>query len=72
MELYGCTVTYREQADAQIKRLGAALARQTGQVESDKIRHVFQSLAVRLAKGNAALFLNRTPSFPNPEVDGQE
>ena len=53
-------------------RLGAALARQTGQDESDKIRHVFQSLAVRLAKGNAALFLNRTPSFPNPEVDGQE
>ena len=63
---------WEEQADVQIKRLGAALARQTGQDESDKIRHVFQSLAVRLAKGNAALFLNRTPSFPNPEVDGQE
>ena len=63
---------WEEQADVQIKRLGAALARQTGQEESDKIRHVFQSLAVRLAKGNAALFLNRTPSFPNPEVDGQE
>ena len=63
---------WEEQADVQIKRLGAALARQTGQDESDKIRHVFQSLAVRLAKGNAALFLNRTPSFPNPEIDGQE
>jgi hypothetical protein len=63
---------WEEQADVQIKRLGAALARQTGQDESDKIRHLFQSLAVRLAKGNAALFLNRTPSFPNPEVDGQE
>jgi hypothetical protein len=63
---------WEEQDDVQIKRLGAALARQTGQDESDKIRHVFQSLAVRLAKGNAALFLNRTPSFPNPEIDGQE
>jgi hypothetical protein len=46
---------WEEQADVQIKRLGAALARQTGQGESDKIRHVFQSLA----KDNAALFLNR-------------
>ena len=63
---------WEEQADVQIKRLGAALARQTGQDESDKIRHVFQSLAVRLAKGNAALFLNRTHSFPNTEVDGLE
>jgi hypothetical protein len=63
---------WEEQAEAQIKRLGAALARQTGQEEAEKIRHVFQSLAVRLAKGNAALFLNRTPTFPDPEVDGQE
>ena len=38
---------WEEQADIQIKRLGAAFARQTGQEESDKIRHVFQSLAVR-------------------------
>ena len=63
---------WEEQADVQIKRLGAALARQTRQDESDNIRHVFQSLAVRLAKGNEALFLNRTPTFPDPEVDGQE
>ena len=63
---------WEEQAEAQIKRLGAALARQTGQEEAEKIRHVFQSLSVRLAKGKAALLLNRTPSFPDPEVDGQE
>ena len=63
---------WEENAEAQIKRLGAALARQTGQEEAEKIRHVFQSLSVRLAKGNAALFLNRTPSLPDPEVDGQE
>ena len=55
-----------------MKGLGAALARQTGKEEAEKIRHVFQSLSVRMTKGNAALFLNITPSFPDPAVDGQE
>ena len=41
-----------------------ALARQTGQEESEAIRH--------LAKGNAALLLNRVPNFPSPDIDGQE
>ena len=36
---------FEEQAEYQIKRLGAALARQTGQEEAGKIRHVFQSLS---------------------------
>ena len=63
---------FEEQAEYQIKRLGAALARQTGQEEAEKISHVFQSLSVRLGKGKAALFLNKTPSFPDPAVDGQE
>ena len=39
---------WEEQADIQIKRLGAALARQTGQEEAEQIWHVFLSLAVRL------------------------
>ena len=38
---------FEEQAEYQIKRLGAALARQTGQEEAEKIRHVFQSLSMR-------------------------
>ena len=63
---------WEEHAGAQIKKLVAALTRQTGQEEAEKIRHVFQSLPVRLGKGNTALFLNRTPSFPDPEVDSQE
>ena len=63
---------WKEQAETQIKRLGAAPSRQTGQEKSVKIKHVFQSLSVSRAKGNAALFLNRTPSFPDPEVDGQD
>ena len=53
---------WEEQAVLQIKKVGAALARQTGQDEGEKQRHLFQRLAVLLAKGNSALFLNRMPS----------
>ena len=60
---------WHESAVEQIKKLGSALARHTGQEESDKIRHLYQGLAVRLAKGNASLFLNRTPAFPAPKID---
>ena len=63
---------WHEQAVIQIKRMGAALARNTGQDEADKTRHLFQRLAVLLAKGNAALFLNRLPSHPSPDIDGTE
>ena len=63
---------WHESAVEQIKKLGSALARNTGQEESDKIGHFYQGLAVRLAKGNASVFLNRTPVFPAPEIDGDE
>ena len=56
----------------EIKRIGSALARHTGQPEGDAIRHLFQRLAVSLAKWNAALFLNRVPTFPHPTIDGVE
>ena len=32
--------------------------------------NLFQRLGVLLVKGNAALLLNRIPSFPLPPVDG--
>ena len=54
-----------------MKRLGSALARHTGQEESEAIRHVGQRMAVLLAKGNASLLLNRIPAFPSTEIDGQ-
>ena len=63
---------WHERAVQEIKKLGAALARQTGQEESEAVRHLFQRLSVLLVRGNAALFLNRTPSFPDPQVDGLE
>jgi hypothetical protein len=49
---------------AELKKLGAALARHIGEEESDKIRHFYQRLAILLVKGNAALFLNRLPKSP--------
>jgi hypothetical protein len=61
---------WEELAEKQIKRLGAALARHTGQEEAEKTRHLFQRLAVLLAKGNAALFLNRVPCHPSAVIDG--
>ena len=55
---------WHDQTVSLVKRLGSALARQTGQEESEAIRHLAQRLAVLLAKGNAALLLNRVPIFP--------
>ena len=63
---------WEEQAVIQVKRIGAALARQTGQDEAEKQRHLFQRLAVLLAKGNSSLFLNRMPTHPDPTIDGAE
>ena len=63
---------WHEQTVAQVKRLGSALARHTGQEEREAIPHVGQRMAVLLAKGNASLLLNRIPAFPSTEIDGQE
>ena len=62
---------WHEVAVDQIKKVGRALARQTGKDESEYVRHLFQRLCVLLVKGNAALFLNRVPVFPEAEIDGQ-
>jgi hypothetical protein len=43
----------------QVRKIGSALARHTGQEESEAIRHLGQRLAVLLAKGNAALSLHQ-------------
>ena len=63
---------WHDQTVSQVKRLGSPLGRQTGQEESEVIHHLAQRLAVLLAKGNAALLLNRVPTFPSPDIDGQE
>ena len=61
---------WHEQTVDQVRKIGSALARHTGQEESEAIRHLGQRLSVLLAKGNAALILNRVPTFPDPQIDG--
>ena len=56
----------------QIRKLARALARSTGKEEEESTRHLFQKLGVLLVRGNAAMFLNRIPSFPPPDIDGEE
>jgi hypothetical protein len=50
-------------AEQEIKKLTAALARQQGAEEKETSSHLFQKLSILLQRGNAALFLNRTPDF---------
>ena len=61
---------WHKQAAEQLRKLARAQARSTGKEEDESIRHLFQRLSVLLVKGNAALLLNRIPSFPLPPVDG--
>ena len=61
---------WHKKAVEQFRKLARAQARSTGKEEEDAIRHLFQRLGVLLVKGNAALLLNRIPSFPLPELDG--
>ena len=54
----------------EIKKLGSALAWQTGEEETTTLRHLFQQLSIALAKGNAALFNNHNPSDSSEGDEG--
>ena len=58
----------------QLKQLGSALGRQTGQDESVAISHLFQRFSLHLMKGNASMLVTRRPDadFLGAEVDGSE
>ena len=56
--------------EAELKKLGAALARQTGQEDSVATSHIFQKLSVLLVKGNCAMINNRQPGIIPTSVDG--
>ena len=45
----------------QIKKLGAALARNRGEDEQMEVRHLHQRLSLLLMRGNASLLVNRFP-----------
>ena len=57
-------------AISEVKKLGSALARHTGEEESTTISRLFQRLSICLMRGNAALFNNRCP--PDQSVRGDE
>ena len=62
---------WHSSAIAEVKRLGSALARHTGEEEGITIARLFQKLSVCLMRGNAALFNNRSPpeqSVPSDEI----
>ena len=46
--------------EAEVRKLGSALGRHTGQEEGEATSQLFQQLSILLMKGNSALFLNRT------------
>ena len=62
---------WHEAAVREVERLGAALARQSGQEEEEAVRHLWGKLGMLLQRGNVAILANRVPSFPNPAIDGR-
>ena len=56
----------------QLRKLGSALARHTGQEEGETISHLLTRASVLLQKGLSALLLNRIPGYPAPATGGAE
>ena len=63
---------WHEQTVLQVKKLASAQARLTGGDQSEITRHLSQRLSILLQRGNAALILNRRPTFPIVAEDGME
>ena len=61
---------WHEDAVREVKKLGGALARNTGAEESTCVRHLFQRLSILLVKGNSALVVNREPESLHTVIDG--
>ena len=55
-----------------ISKLARQLASHTGGAKDEVTRHLFQRLGVLLARGNAALILNRVPVYTDAIVDGDQ
>ena len=57
-------------AEREVKKLAAALARNTGQKEGEAAAHLWGRLGVLLQRGNAALLGNHVPAPPHANIDG--
>ena len=62
----------RKVAAEQVKRIGAAVARHQGVVETVAVKQLFQRMSLTLMRGNAALVMTRKPDsdLAPAEVDG--
>ena len=61
---------WHPEAGRQVKKLGAALARHTGQEEGEAVSHMWSRMGILLQRGNAAIFGNRIPNQPGAYIDG--
>ena len=52
----------------QLRKLGSALARHTGQEEGETISHLLTRASVLLQKGLSSLLLNRMPGQATPHL----
>ena len=57
-------------AQEEVKKLGTALARHTGQEEGEAISHLWGRLGVLLQRGNASILAIRVPALPRAIIDG--
>ena len=57
-------------AEREVRKLGVALDRHTGQEESEAIGHLWRRLGVLVQRGNAVILRNQVPSLPDPLIDG--
>ena len=56
----------------QIKKLARCLAMHTGQAIEASTAHLFTRLSTVLVRGCVEMVLNRSPTFPSPEIGGTE
>ena len=61
---------WHPEAGRQVKKLGAALARHTGQEEGEAVSHLWSRMGILLQRGNAAILGNRIPTQPGAYIDG--
>ena len=55
-----------------VAKLARQLASHTGGDNEEISRHLFHRFSILLARGNAALILNRMPIHPEAVVDGDQ
>merc|ERR1712016_187413 len=49
---------WHQSAEREVRKLGSALARHTGQLEGEAISHLWGRLGILLQRGNAAILAN--------------